>query len=183
VRDLRHAAPKVKIAVVDLEVSALTRKLHQGEIDVIFTAEGIAAPGLVSMPLFLEQYRCVTADRALADAGTMSLAALVTHDFMVTNPGGASFTGSADGWFARQGLQRRVVASAPSFFMALEYLKGSAMVAFMPARLLPCDGIHEIALPKYPPGYGVVAAFHPTAQNDPFMMWMLERVRARLAAR
>ena len=182
VRDLRRAAPKVKVAVVDLEVSALTRKLHQGEIDVIFTAEGIAAPGLVSMPLFLEQYRCVTGDRALAEAGTMSLAALMTHDFIVTNPGGASFTGSADGWFARQGLQRRVVASAPSFFMALEYLKGSAMVAFMPARLLPCDGIHEIMLPKYPPGYGVVAAFHPTAQNDPFMMWMLERVRARLAA-
>ena len=182
VRDLRSAAPKVKVAVVDIEVSALTRKMHQGEIDVIFTADGIAAPGLVSMPLFVEQYRCVTANRALAQAGAMSLAALVEHDFIVTNPGAPSFTGSADGWFARQGLERRVVASAPSFFMAMEYLKGSTMVAFMPARLLPCEGIYEIALPKYPPGYGVVAAFHPNAQNDPFMTWLLERVKARLAA-
>lgn len=181
VRDLRSAAPKVKVAVVDIEVSALTRKLHQGEIDVIFTADGYAAPGLVATPLFLEQYRCVTANRALAQAGTMSLAALMEHDFIVTNPGAPSFTGSADAWFARQGLSRRVVVSAPSFFITLDYLKGSNMVAFIPARLLPQEGLYEIALPKYPPGYGVVAAVHPNAQHDPFMTWLLERVKARLA--
>jgi len=182
VRDLRVAAPKVNIAVVGIEVSALTRKLHQGEIDVIFTANGYVAPGLVAEPLFLEQYRCVTANRALAQAGLMPLAALVEHDFIVTNPGAPSFTGSADAWFARQGLARRVVASAPSFFMALEYLKGSNMVGFIPSRLLPQEGLYEIALPKYPPGYGVVAAYHPAMQNDPFMTWLLDRVRARLAA-
>ena len=52
----------------------------------------------------------------------------------------------------------------------------------VPARLLPCDGVYEIALPKYPPGYGVVAALHPNAQHDPFMTWLLDRVKARLAA-
>ena len=94
----------------------------------------------------------------------------------------ASFTGSADGWFERQGLQRKVVASAPSFFMALDYLKRSNLVAFMPARLLPCEGVFEIALPKYPPGYAVVAAFHPNVQRDPFILWLLERVKARLVS-
>ena len=89
---------------------------------------------------------------------------------------------SARGWFARQGLQRRVVASAPSFFMALEYLKGSDLVAFMPSRLLPCEGVFEIGLPKYPPGYQVVAAHHPNAQNDSFITWVLERVGSRLAS-
>lgn len=180
VRDLRANAPKVKVAVVGIEVSALTRKLHQGEIDLIFTVDGYVAPGLVSQPLFLEQYRCVTGSEALADSGVMPLAALARHDFIVTNPGVASFRGSADGWFERQGLARKVVASAPSFFMALEYLKGSNLVAFMPSRLLPVEGIHEIALPKYPPGYSVVAALHPNARNDPFMAWVLERVRTRL---
>jgi len=182
VRELRAAAPKVRVAVVDIEVSALTRKLHQGEIDLIFTVDGDVAPGLVTQPLFTEQYRCVTGDRALAEGGVISLAALVEHDFIVTNPGVASFTGSADGWFARQGLQRRVVASAPSFFMALDYLRGSKLVAFMPSRLLPQDGVFEIALPKYPPGYAVVAAFHPNVQHDPFIRWLLERVKARLVS-
>ena len=182
VRALRREAPGVKVAVVDIEVSALTRKLHQGEIDLIFTADGYAAPGLVTRLLFTEQYRCVTGNRALAQAGPMTLDALARHDFIVTNPGAPSFKGSADGWFARQGLARRVVASAPSFFMALEYLKGSDLVAFMPSRLLPCEGVFEIALQKYPPGYGVVAAHHPNARNDPFMNWLLERVSARLVS-
>jgi len=179
VRDLRLHAPKVKVMVVDIEVSALTRKLHQGEIDLIFTVDGYVAPGLVSEPLFLEQYRCVTADRALAQAGEMPLARLVEHDFMIVSPGLASLRGSADGWFERQGLARRVVASSPSFFIALECIRDSNLVAFMPSRLLPCDGLHEIALPKYPPGYGVVAAYHPSAQGDPFLAWLLERVKAR----
>ena len=181
VRVLRREAPKVKVAVVDIEVSALTRKLHQGDIDLIFTVDGYVAPGLVTQPLFIEQYRCVTGNRALA-GGVMPLEQLVEHDFIVTNPGMASFTGSADGWFARQGLQRRVVASAPSFFMALEYLKGSNLVAFMPSRLLPCEGVFEIALPKYPPGYQVVAAHHPNAQNDAFITWVLERVVSGLVS-
>lgn len=182
VRDLRVEAPRVKVAVVDIEVSALTRKLHQGEIDLIFTVEDYVAPGLVTDALFHEQYRCVTGDPALAAGGVMSLKALVEHDFIVTNPGMASFTGSADGWFERQGLRRRVVASAPSFFMALEYLRGSTLVAFMPARLLPQAGVFEIALPKYPPGYRVVAAYHPNAQHDPFLGWLLGRVKARLVS-
>lgn len=182
VRTLRVEAPRVRVAVVDIEVSALTRKLHQGEIDLIFTVDGYVAPGLVTQPLFTEQYRCVTGNQALAEGGVMPLETLVAHDFIVTNPGVASFTGSADGWFARQGLRRRVVASAPSFFMTLEYLRGSKLVAFMPSRLLPQDGVFEIALPKYPPGYQVVAACHPNARNDPLLSWVLERTRARLVS-
>lgn len=66
--------------------------------------------------------------------------------------------------------------------MALEYLKGSDLVAFMPSRLLPCNGVFEIALPKYPPGYQVVAAYHPNAHNDPFIAWVLERAKSCLVS-
>jgi DNA-binding transcriptional LysR family regulator len=57
VRTLRAEAPKVKVAVVDIEVSALTRKLHQGEIDLIFTVDGYVAPGLVTQGLRHRQPR------------------------------------------------------------------------------------------------------------------------------
>lgn len=180
VRDLRQHAPRVKIAVVGIEVAELGRKMQHGEIDLVFTVDGSVAPGLVSEPLFLEQYRCVTANPALAGR-TLTPQQLAEHDFVVTSPGGAPFKGSSDGWFARQGLERRVVASAPTFFMTLDYLKGTNLVAFIPSRLLPCDGLFEVALTKSPPGYTVVAGYHPSAQGDPFMAWMLERVKARLA--
>jgi len=185
-RDLREHAPKVRVAVTGIEVSALARKMQQGEIDLCFAVDGQVAPGLVAEPLFVEQYRCVTGDhalaeRALAEGGVLPLARLAERDFIVTSPGGAHLRGSADDWFERQGLARRVAVSVPTFFMALEYLRASDMVGFIPARLLLCDGLVEIALPKYPPGYGVVAACHPSARQDPFMDWLLGRIKARFS--
>jgi DNA-binding transcriptional LysR family regulator len=108
------------------------------------------------------------------------LEALVAHDFIVVSPAVAGFEGSAGSWFEQQGLRRRVVASVPSFFIALEYLRQSDMVAFMPSRLLPCEGLFEVPLEKYPPGFEVVAAYHPSAISDPLLSWVLDDVRTRL---
>ena len=120
--------------------------------------------------------------RPLTEAGkTLPLEALVRHDFIVVSPAMPSFDGSAGGWFEQQGLRRRVVASVPSFFMAQEYLRCSDMVAFLPSRLLPCEGLVEVPLEKYPPGYEVVAAYHPSAEADPLLAWLLERVREKFA--
>ncbi|HSV57787.1 MAG TPA: hypothetical protein VLJ19_02730, partial [Variovorax sp.] len=50
---------------------------------------------------------------------------------------------------------------------------------FMPSRLLPCEGLFDVPLEKYPPGYQVVAAYHPSAQADPLLAWLLDSVRAK----
>ncbi|NHZ44976.1 LysR family transcriptional regulator [Massilia aquatica] len=176
-RELRELAPKVKIIVSGIEVNHLTQKMQRGEIDMAFTSDGYVPVGLISEPLFIEQYRCVSADQAMLAGGVMALDQVVDYDFIITSPGIGSFKGSADTWFERQGLRRKVVLSAPSFFMAMDYLKQSSMVGFIPTRLLPCDGLFDIPLEKYPPGYEVVAAYHPSANNDPFLRWLLERVR------
>ncbi|UOD28201.1 LysR family transcriptional regulator [Massilia violaceinigra] len=176
-RELRVLAPKVKIIVSGIEVNHLTQKMQRGEIDLAFTSDGYVPAGLISEPLFIEQYRCVSADQAMFAGGVMALDQLVGYDFIITSPGIGSFKGSADTWFERQGLRRKVVMSAPSFFMAMDYLMQSSMVGFIPTRLLPCDGLFDIPLEKYPPGYEVVAAYHPSANNDPFLRWLLERVR------
>ncbi|MDM5179776.1 LysR family transcriptional regulator [Massilia sp. DJPM01] len=182
IRDLRVSAPGVNIIVVDIEVNDLTAKMHQGDIDVTFTVDGYVPAGLVSEPLFIEQYRCVSADSAMLTGAPMALATLVGYDFLITSPGTGSFKGSADAWFERQGLRRKVVLSAPSFFMAQEFLRQSDMLAFLPSRLLPAAGLFDIPLEKYPPGYEVVAACHPSANKDPFMRWLLARVKHLLAA-
>jgi DNA-binding transcriptional LysR family regulator len=177
IRELR--APQVRVKVSNIESATLVRRMQEGEISVAFTSNGYVPEGLVSTPLFTERYVCV-ASRPLAEAGTtLSLKALVEHDFIVVSPAVPSFDGSAGGWFEQQGLRRRVVASVPSFFMAQEYLRQSDMVAFMPSRLLPCEGLFEVPLEKYPPGYQVVAAYHPSAQADPLLAWVLAHVRAR----
>ena len=179
VRELRQVAPHVRVKVSNIESATLVRRMQQGEISVAFTSNGYVPEGLVSTPLFTERYVCVAA-RPLAEAGmTLPLETLARHDFIVVSPGVPSFDGSAGSWFEQQGLRRRVVASVPSFFMAQEYLRQSDMVAFMPSRLLPCEGLFEVPLEKYPPGYQVVAAYHASAHADPLLVWVLDRVRAR----
>jgi DNA-binding transcriptional LysR family regulator len=181
IHELRQVAPRVRVKVSNIESTTLVRRMQQGEISVAFTSNGYVPEGLVSMPLFTEKYVCVAA-RPLTEAGmTLPLEALVEHDFIVVSPAMPSFDGSAGNWFEQQGLRRRVVASVPSFFMAQEYLRRSDMVAFLPSRLLPCDGLVEVPLEKYPPGYQVVAAYHPSAEGDPLLVWLLGRVREKFA--
>lgn len=182
IRELRRAAPRVKVKVSNIESAGLVRRLHEGEIGVAFTSNGYVPEGLLLTPLFTERYVCVAARPLTDDRGTLALEALVAHDFLVVSPAVASFDGSAGSWFEQQGLRRRVVASVPSFFMALEYLQESDMVAFMPSRLLPCEGLFEVPLEKYPPGFQVVAAYHPSAMSDPLLTWVLDHVRTRCGA-
>lgn len=73
------------------------------------------------------------------------------NDLLVVSPGVPSFEGSAASWFEQQGLRRRVAASAPSFFSALEHLRESDLMALMPRRLLPCEGLFEVPLGTHPP--------------------------------
>jgi len=181
VRELRESAPKVKIIVANIESVNLIKKMHQGEIDLTFTSHGYVPEGLVSEPLFVEKYLCVSANKAIMFDDYLPLERLVEHDFVVTSPGIASFKGSADSWFEQQNLRRKVVISAPSFYMAQEYLKQSNTVGFLPSRLLPCEGLFEIPLKKYPPGYEVVAAYHASAKSDSFMIWLLDSVKKRFS--
>jgi DNA-binding transcriptional LysR family regulator len=128
IRELRQAAPRVRVKVSNIESATLVRRMQQGEISVAFTSNGYVPEGLVSTPLFTERYVCVAA-RPLTEAGmTLPIKALVEHDFIVVSP--SMPDGSAGSWFEQQGLRRRVVASVPSFFMAQEYLRQSDMVAF-----------------------------------------------------
>jgi DNA-binding transcriptional LysR family regulator len=178
-RELRAAAPRVKVKIFNIESASLVRRMQEGEIDVAFTSNGYVPEGLLSTLLFTERYVCVAAKPLTDGPRPLPLEALVAHDFLVVSPGVPGFDGSAGGWFEQQGMPRRVVASVPSFFMALAYLRQSNMVAFIPSRLLPCDGLFEVPLQKYPPGFQVVAAYHASAAADPLLQWVLDHVRAR----
>ncbi|MBU1444617.1 MAG: LysR family transcriptional regulator, partial [Gammaproteobacteria bacterium] len=74
---------------------------------------------------------------------------------------------------------RQVTVSAPSFHMAKEILKHSDMVGFIPSRLLPYEGLFELPLEKYPPGYQVVAAHHPNTKNDLLISWLLDSIQKK----
>mgnify|MGYP003347413105 CR=1 FL=1 len=178
-RELRRVAPRVKVKISNIESASLVRRMQDGDIGMALTSNGYVPEGLLSTPLFTERYVCVAGRPLTKGPGALTLEALVAHDFLVVSPGVPSFDGSAGSWFEQQGLPRRVVASVPSFFMAMAYLRQSDMVAFMPSRLLPCDGLFEVPLEKYPPGFQVVAAYLPSAMFDPLLTWVLDHIRTQ----
>lgn len=182
VSEIREAAPQVRIIVANIESASLVKKMQRGEISIAFTSNGYVPQGLESEPLFTGRYVCVAAKALHGDGEHLPLSTLVSHDFVVVSPGVPSFKGSANAWFEQQGLRRNVVLTVPSFFVAEEYLRRTGLVGFLPSRLLPCHGLVEIPLQKYPPGYEVVAAYHPGAAADPLLKWLLARVRDRFAA-
>lgn len=177
VKELRQSAPNVRVMVINIENVNLIQKMNQGDIDLTLTTRGYVPDGLVFESLFSEHYLCVAAHNTIVVEEYLPLKKLADYDFVIVSPGTGSFIGSADDWFERQGVRRRVAVSAPSFYMMQEYLKHSDMVGLMPSRLLPCNGLTEIPLEKDPPGYEVVAAYHPTANNDPFLQWLLDRIK------
>lgn len=179
IRELRQFAPKVKVIVTNIEHANLTQKIHQGSIDIVFTTSAYVPEGLISTPLFIEKYLCVTANKTIERTHDLSLQQLTKHDFVITSPGVGSFIGSADTWFELQGFPRQVAVSAPSFHMAKETIKHSNMVGFIPSRLLPYEGLFELPLEKYPPGYQVVAAYHPSAKHDLLISWLLDSVQKK----
>lgn len=183
INELRQDAPNVKVIISNIEVAGLIKKMNQGEIDLVLTSHGYVPEGLICEPLFTEKYLCVSANGKIIFDDYLPLAELIKHDFVVTSPGIGGFKGSADTWFAQQGLKRNVVVSAPSFYITQEYLKSSNLVGFLPSRLLPCEGLSEIPLNKYPPGYEVVAAYHPSAKSDPFMAWLIEKIKEQSSSK
>ncbi|MFT6404025.1 MAG: DNA-binding transcriptional LysR family regulator [Marinomonas primoryensis] len=181
IKALRSYAPKIKVIVTNIESANLTKKIHQGSIDIIFTTSAYVPEGLITTPLFTEKYLCVSANKSIRFDTFLPLKNLVEHDFVIVSPGTGSLGGSADAWFEMQGYPRRVAVSAPSFSIAKKYLKHSDMVGFLPTRLLPCEGLFELPLEKYPPGYQVVAAYHPSAKHDPLVSWLLDTVTTQFS--
>ena len=61
IRELRRAAPRVKVKVSNIETTSLVRRMQEGDIGVAFTSNGYVPEGLLSTPLFTERYVCVAA--------------------------------------------------------------------------------------------------------------------------
>lgn len=174
---LKNQSPKVKLIVRQIESANLTNLMQKGEIDLAFTSSGYVPQGLVEEYLFSEHYRFVSANKDHISNHPITIEQISKFDFVVTNPGVGTLKGSADIWFERNGHPRNVTLSAPTFQITKEYLTESNLVGFLPSRLLPIEGLNDIAIEKYPPGYEVVMAYHPASKGDSYMCWLINLVK------
>ncbi len=178
VASLQKIAPLIKFVIVNIESAELLRKFSEGDIDMALTSEGYAPEGAIKDHLFPEDYRCVTSDPTLFSDSPVSIVDISNHKFIVTNPGMPSFTGSAYDWFNRKDISREVAISSPSYAITKKLLKETSYLAFLPSRLLPEDGLIDIELEMYPPGFQSVLTYHPSRAEDPVFLLVKKQILA-----
>jgi len=174
VRTLRRAAPRVRLAVRQLEIEDLEPRLARGEIDLAITTREFATTALRSKFLYREEYQCVVRKAHEIRSPKVSMKRFLAYDHVLVSPTSAEFAGPADDVLAAHGFKRRVALLVPSFLVLLQVLETDDLIAFVPSRLL--TGRHRalrvIRPPFELPGFDVIAAWHARSHNDAAHQWL-----------
>ena len=178
VRTLRREAPRIRLAVKNLEIEELERRLARGEIDLAITTQEFASGVLQTRFLYREEYVCVVRRSHEIRSRQVSMKRFLAYDHVLVSPTSARFTGPADEALAAQGFKRRVALSVPSFLVLLEVLQTDDLIAFVPKRLLTGHqrGLRVIRPPVELSGFDVIAAWHARSEEDTAHRWLRDRL-------
>ena len=94
---LRREAPKVRMAVRNLEIEDLTAMLARSEIDLAITIPEFVAPTLRTELLYREEYVCVVRESHEIRSRRVSMDRFLAYDHVLVSPTSGHFTGPADG--------------------------------------------------------------------------------------
>ncbi len=174
---VRREAPELKIIVRDFESDNLHQLMVSGELDLALTFPAFIPDSLPYLKLFDEQHICVAGAGSDLANRSLTLAEVAALPQLVISPSRANLRGSHDDWFARQGLERNIVMSVPSFSAAPDLIAATDMVAFYPSRLLPNDKVVALELDTQTPQFEVIAAWHSRSNHSPIHNWILEQLK------
>ena len=176
---LRAAAPRARMAVLDLNPPLVARQAEQGDIDLAFHIAANAPPSMRQRSLFTERY--VLAGRAghprLKRRPT--LAQFCRLDHVIVSRDGGGFVGATDAALSARGLTRHVALSVPHFLFVPAALAHSDLVAMVPERLVrQHPGLQVVAPPLDVPGFEMVMLWHDRVHRDPAHQWLREQIAA-----
>ncbi|RNF31503.1 hypothetical protein NM04_06870 [Massilia aurea] len=174
-RAIREQAPHLKLILSEAEVDSLPARMGSGEIDLAVNIPANVPASFERRVLFQEHYVCVAAASSPLAGKRLSLKALAQQQHVVVSPARANLVGSADGWLQQLGLERNIILSVPHFLLMPQVLEATGAVAFLPSRLLPHPGLARVRLDGdvVPPGFELIAAWHPRAASSPLTSWLV----------
>jgi len=172
---LSRAAPGIRIDLIPWRGPALLTERALNEIDFFVTSFNREFPGFAKSPLYEDT------DTLAVRAGHPGKRLLSTvkgfqaHQH-VSVVGAGEARDELDEWLDKVGLQRTVVAAAPSHLLALRIAAATDLVAFVPRRFAAARKVEmNLALVKPPidPGVDVLNLFTPVrAVADDGAIWM-----------
>lgn len=176
---LRTAAPKSRLAVLQLIPPTIEKQAEQGEIDLAFhTTEG-APEGLRRRALFVERYVLIGRADHPRLKRRPTLAQWCNLDHVIVSPDGGGFRGVTDETLRESGLSRRVALSVPHFLFLLSAVANTDLVAMAPFRLVRGNpALRVVEPPLNVPGYEMSMLWHERAHRDPAHRWLRDHIAA-----
>ncbi|MFF6835681.1 LysR family transcriptional regulator [Streptomyces sp. NPDC012438] len=182
---VREQAPGVRLRFI-AESSVDTPGLRRGEVDLEANADRPGAPdirvqGVGEACLVLAMRR----EHPLARAGAVTAQQYAAAEHVTVSRRG-NFGNALDDALARLGLARRVVATAPTEAVALEFARGSDLLVTVPEATTRSAaatlGLVVSPLPFELPSAPVYLSWHQRYDTDHAHTWLRERARTVLAA-
>ncbi|ANC03662.1 LysR family transcriptional regulator [Pseudomonas putida] len=170
---LRSAAPGTRLAVLDLQPSALLRQAELGEIDMAFHIARQVPAELRQRSLFVERYVLVGRVDHPGLRRKPTLKQFCALEQVIVSPDGGGFHGPTDAALAAQGLARNVVLSVPHFMLLAAVLVGSDLVAMLPQRLVVSDPrLKVVEAPLAVQGFEMLMLWPERVHRDPGHRWL-----------
>ncbi|MCX5578916.1 LysR family transcriptional regulator [Kaistia terrae] len=178
--EIRAKAPFLKLVLTELEVEGIAARMGSGEIDLVLAIPDYVPAHFPRRTLFHEHYVCVTASGSYLEGRRLSRRDLARLPQLIVSPQKPSLTGSADAWFGQEGLERDVIMSVPHFLLLPQMVAATRTVAFLPSRLLPNPhlAVLELEDDTAPPGFELIAAWHPRSEDSPLIRWLVGMLAA-----
>ena len=178
VNRLERDAPHMAVHFLRLDLAAGER-LNVGEIDFAIFPREIDSV-LPSVPLFDDTWVCVAWDKHPSLGERLTIEEFLKHphmSFNMSDPGHASV---ADEFLARNGHERRIVASTESFTAAPFLLQGTTLLTILPRRLgermQRAADIRLLELPFDVPPLREKLVWNPRFTSSPGHVWMREQL-------
>ncbi|OZI18608.1 LysR family transcriptional regulator [Bordetella genomosp. 9] len=174
---LRAAAPRSRLAILELNPPMLARQADQGDVDLAFHIGAEAPPGLRQRSLFIERYVLAGRKGHPGLKRRPTLAQFCKLDHAIVSADGGGFHGVTDVALARLGMTRRVALSVPHFLFLAAVLASTDLVALVPSRLvLGNHALQVVEPPLEVAGFEMLMLWHERLHRDPAHQWLRDLV-------
>lgn len=173
-----ETAPNMSVHFLRLDLTA-SERLTMGEIDFVILPDEIEL-GLPSTELFEDTWVCAAWAKHPSLGEYLTIEEFLEHPHMSFNISDAGHVSVADEYLARNGHERRIVASTASFTAAPFLLRGTSLLTIVPRRLgermQQAAEVRLLELPIDLPPLREKLVWNPRFTSSPGHVWMREQL-------
>jgi len=175
---LRSRAPRVRVALRNLDMQQLEAQMARGDVDLALMTPQVAPSGLRTRHLFDERYVLIGRRDHPRLRARITVDEFARMEHVIVSLVGSGFATPVDDALAALGHRRNVVLSASSFLFVPDIVSQSDFVALVPERLVrnDVDRLKVIDCPFPVEGFAVGIVWHERSHGHSGQRWIREAI-------